>query len=122
MRLALRSVSRGIAFSINVSRNVMGDLARVMTEAHAKIARRRTEPDRAAFVTLRKHQPQAHMIAAVRAAAYGLFKREILAAAFVEKSADRCTFIGAVQHNTAGNCNAAAQGDCIGGIASRRPA
>src|SRR5262245_39420409 len=70
-----------VTLGVDVRRNMMRDLPRIVTQANSAVERYGAEPDRTVFRALVERLPEAHVVPAVGAAAIRLFEGQILDAA-----------------------------------------
>jgi len=73
--------SEQIAFGVDVGRDMMGDLAVIVTEADPAIERHGAKPDRPVLLTAVEGLPKSDVVTPIGASADGLFKGQVLRSA-----------------------------------------
>src|SRR5262249_29871046 len=105
-----------ITLSINIGRNVMGDLPRVVAQAYPAVEGHRTEPHRTTVRSLVEHLPEADVVPPVRTRAVRLLERELFFFSFIVERTDRRVVIWPVKHNAPNDLDTRAQGDRVSRI------
>src|SRR5689334_10752728 len=99
-----------VSLGIDVGRNVMRHLPRIVAQPDAAVEGYRTEPDRATVGSLIQHLPEPDVVPAVRAGALGFLEGELFLPSLVIKRTDGCVVVGPVKHHAANDLDAATQG------------
>ncbi len=89
-----------IPLGIDVGRDVMGDLSRIVAQPDASVESCRTEPDRSTVITLFEGLPEPNVIPPVCTFPCRLLERVLLLLSQIVERADRRVAIRSIQYHT----------------------
>src|SRR5262249_4812939 len=105
-----------VAFDVDVSLNVVRDLAGGMAEPNALVEGGRANPKRSSLFVYFLRTPEAHVVTLLRVGADGLLKGEIFLAPPKEEIADGRIVVLTLEDRRFGDFQAAPQTEWVGGI------